>query len=469
MKNMYKLVQAIIFAVLLITQNNVFAQNCCLDCQSDVKVVTNNKVLLEKINLKEGTSTTLNTNLYLSYRSGNAQKFWANVAIATAGVAVSTQLNNGNSAEARTASSISPIVPLGVSVATLPSIWKNRPRGVPNAIIQIQHKSVEGNVLKTWIQAISRAARNDAELLNIALNEPLTNGTVEISLVNDSKNSVYYWGYEGIRQVIENQKSIFNMPNIATLPTTNDTKISLQRTNPKGVFALSYVLPKKEDDIHSLLRGPKTPVWISEDGGCPSGQHRGSDGNCQPSTPELPEVVVIATPPPSPPPPPIHSNPWDNGGNTGGSENPNGGYESPGGGGYGGNNGNEDRPENIEKPFQTPLHPNSSKSELQDIPANFTWHMLGKGTRPNSRCNFMFTSVDFIELSVSQGQGGIFDGLYNWSATRNNHATNYSSDKQSAFVDIAYNVKRTPTFTVILYGPAPVSDDFTTFAVYILN
>ena len=292
MQKLYRLVQAITFAVLSITQNSLQAQNCCLDCQADVKVVTNNKVLLEKIDLKEGASTTLNTNLYVSYRSGNAQKFWANIAIATAGVAVSTQLNNVSTGEGKTANSISPIVPLGVSVATLPSIWKNRPRGVPDASIEIQHKSVEGNVLKTWTQAISKAARNDAELLNIALNEPLTNGTVEISLINDSKNSVYYWGYGGITQVIENQNSIFKTPNIVSLPTTNDTKVSLRQINPKGIFALSYVLPKKEGDIYSILRGPKTPIWISNTG-CGSGTHDDGWGSC-----EL-DIDVTVTAPPS--------------------------------------------------------------------------------------------------------------------------------------------------------------------------
>ena len=282
MQKLYRLVQAITFAVLLITQNSLQAQNCCLDCQADVKVVTNNKVLLEKIDLKEGASITLNTNLYVSYRSGNAQKFWANLAIATAGVAVSTQLNSSpiTAGDSKSQSSISPIIPLGVSVATLPSIWKNRPRGVPDASIEIQYKSVEGNVLKTWTQAISKAARNDAELLNVALNEPLTNGTVEISLVNDSKNSVYYWGYEGITQVIENQKPIFKTPDILALDKSNDTKISLQQTDSKGIFALSYVLPKKEGDIYSKLRGPKTPIWI-HDTGCGAGTHDDGWGSCE--------------------------------------------------------------------------------------------------------------------------------------------------------------------------------------------
>ena len=339
MQKLYRLVQAITFAVLLIPQQSLQAQNCCLDCQADVKVITNSKVLLEKIDLKEGTSTTLNTNLYVSYRSGNAQKFWANLAIATAGVAISTQLNSTpiTAGDSKTQSAISPIVPLGVSVATLPGIWKNRPRGVPDTKIEIQHKDVEGNVLKTWTQAISKSARNDAELLNIALSEPLSKGTVEISLVNESKNSVYYWGYEEIKQVIENQNSIFKTPDVLNLPTNSEPKIALKQADSKGLFSLSYSLPKKEEDIYYSLKRPKTPIWISNDGGCPGGEHIGSDGNCQPDGPALNEVTI--TPPPPPPPPPAPwvptndptSDPNNNGNN--GNTNGNGTYNNSGGGG----------------------------------------------------------------------------------------------------------------------------------------
>lgn len=302
MQKLYRLVQAITLAVLLITQHSLQAQNCCLDCQADVKVITNNKVLLEKIDLKEGTSTTLNTNLYVSYRSGNAQKFWANVAIATAGVAVSTQLNSSLivAGDSKSQSSISPIVPLGVSVATLPSIWKNRPRGVPNASIEIQHKDVEGNVLKTWTQDISKAARNDAELLNIALSEPLKKGTVEISLVNGSKNSVYYWGYEANTQVTEKpKKSVFKTPDILALMNdeSKDKKVTLNASKDGSLFALSYQLPSKNDVVASVLKTPKTPIWITNTGDCGVENDAPADG-AEPAPcverGELNEVVVSA-------------------------------------------------------------------------------------------------------------------------------------------------------------------------------
>ena len=206
MKNMYKLVQAIIFAVLLITQNNVFAQNCCLDCQSDVKGVSDKQVLLEKIDIKVGTSiTNFSTNVYVSYRSGNAQKFWANVAIATAGVAVSTQLNSSpiTAGDSKSQSGISPMIPLGVTVATLPGIWKNRPRGVPEAGLWIQHRNIKGELLETWEQPISNEAKNSAELLTIAVDKPLSEGTLEIYLQNGSKNEVYFWGLQTLKNVVD--------------------------------------------------------------------------------------------------------------------------------------------------------------------------------------------------------------------------------------------------------------------------
>jgi hypothetical protein len=122
MQKLYNLVKVSALLLLLLIQNSLQAQNCCLDCQADVKVITDKQVLLDKIDIKEGTTTKLNTNLYVSYKSGNAQKFWANLAIATSGVAVSTQLQSRSSAEGNNANSISPLIPLGVSVATIPSI-----------------------------------------------------------------------------------------------------------------------------------------------------------------------------------------------------------------------------------------------------------------------------------------------------------------------------------------------------------
>jgi hypothetical protein len=352
MQKLYRLVQAITFAVLFIIQHSLQAQNCCLDCQGDVKAITNNKVLLEKIDLKEGTSTTLNTNLYVSYRSGNAQKFWANLAIATAGLAVSTQLNSTpiTAGDSKTQSAVSPIIPLGVSVATLPAIWKNRPRGVPNASIEIQHKDVEGNVLKTWTQAISKSARNDAELLNVALNEPLSKGTVEISLVNESKNSVYYWGYEGIKQVIENQNSILKTPDMLNLPTNNEPKVALKQADSKGVFSLSYSLPKKGDDIYSLLKLPKKPIWWTNPISCPDGMHDNGRGECNPNEVdggELEGVTVTATPITPPTLLPIPSSPWETGGVD--LSNPNGTYDNPGGGGTNGGNNNDPNGDPVKK------------------------------------------------------------------------------------------------------------------------
>lgn len=205
----------LIFA-LLFAQSDLYAQKYCVDCKADVKVVSDKQVLLEKIDLKSGTPTTsINTNLYVSYRSGNSQKFWTNLVIATAGVAVSTQLNNANLAEGKSANGISPLLPLGVSVATLPSIWKNRPRNVPQAGLWIQHRDTRGKLLETWEQPISSEAKNDAELLTVSIDKPLTAGTLEVYLQNGSKNGVYYWGYETTSKSKKSDNTILQNPPVS--------------------------------------------------------------------------------------------------------------------------------------------------------------------------------------------------------------------------------------------------------------
>jgi hypothetical protein len=462
MQKLYRLVQVITFAVLLIIQNSLQAQNCCLDCQSDVKVITNNKVLLEKIDLKEGTSTTLNTNLYVSYRSGNAQKFWANLAIATAGVAVSTQLNSSpiTAGDSKTQSAISPIVPLGVSVATLPGIWKNRPRGVPNTKIEIQHKDVEGNILKTWTQAISKSARNDAELLNVALNEPLSKGTVEISLVNESKNSVYYWGYEDIKQVIENQNSIFKTPDVLALNETKSEPSNLP--NISNVFALSGLLPKKNDGFSAILRRPKTPIWINNDGGCPGGEHIGNDGNCQPDGPDLNEVTI--TPPPPPPPPPA---PWvptndptndpNNNGNNG-NTNPNGTYNNTGGGGGNSGGNNNDAPQTRNKGFQFDLLKGDGSFTGNFLTPVVTSYESGTLFRPNSQSPWRFQSFSFSNIGIS---GRLLFEV--WTASSLNAISNINSDGSYASMNHTWQLVRSAALGEIII---PGASSYTTHFNY---
>jgi hypothetical protein len=175
MQKLYKIVSTMLVLALCFTQNKLHAQKCCVECQADVKVVSDKQVLLEKIDIPEGTlASNVSTNLYVSYRSGNAQKFWSNLVIATAGVALSTQLNNGNLTEGKGANGISPLIPLGVSAATVPSIWKNRPRGVPQAQLWIQHRDLRGKLTQTWEQPISSEAKNSAELLTVTIGKPLS-------------------------------------------------------------------------------------------------------------------------------------------------------------------------------------------------------------------------------------------------------------------------------------------------------
>ncbi len=214
MRKLYNIVKVMLIFALLFTQNTLQAQKCCVECQADVKVISDKQVLLEKIDLKAGTLTTnINTNLYVSYRSGNTQKFWTNLVIATAGIAVSTQLNKATLTEGKSANRVSPLLPLGVSVATLPSIWKNRPRGIPQAGLWIQHRDTRGKLLETWEQPISSEAKNDAELLTVSIDKPLSAGTLEVYLQNGSKNGVYYWGYGTTSKSV---KPIFQNPVVSS-------------------------------------------------------------------------------------------------------------------------------------------------------------------------------------------------------------------------------------------------------------
>lgn len=79
MQKIYKIVTIMLVLALCFTQNNLQAQKCCVECQADVKVVSDKQILLEKIDIPQGTlANNFSTNLYVSYRSGNAQKFWSN-------------------------------------------------------------------------------------------------------------------------------------------------------------------------------------------------------------------------------------------------------------------------------------------------------------------------------------------------------------------------------------------------------
>lgn len=210
MEKKITLLKVMFIFVLVFTQSILHAQKQCIDCLSRINSVSNQQVLLEKFTIPEGAQTVhISNSLYVSYRSGNPQKFWANLAIATAGVVISTQLNKsittseGNS----NSTSISSAVPLGISIATLPSIWKNRPKGVPKGGLFILHRDSKGKLLNSWEQAISKDAENSAELLTLDINKPLSEGTLEVYLQNGSKNAIYYWGNQTIKDLVKIEQS----------------------------------------------------------------------------------------------------------------------------------------------------------------------------------------------------------------------------------------------------------------------
>lgn len=328
--------------VLLFTQSSLQAQKCCVECQADVKVVSDKQVLLKKIDLKAGTLTTnVSTNVYVSYRSGNAQKFWTNLVIATAGVAVSTQLNKANFAEGKSTNGVSPLLPLGVSAGILPSIWKNRPRGVPQAGLYIQHRDSHGKLLETWEQPISSEAKNDAELLTVSIDKPLLEGTLEVYLQNGSKNNVYYWGYETTSKSKKNTNTIL-MDGPVSLSVAGCPSGYLPNGNGMccNFFNGECV---SEGGGNSGSGNPPTSTPTS--GGCPSGYLPNGQGMCcSPFTGqcvsemvavptveggELPGATVTGTAP-APTPPGTYA-----GGGVGSSGGSNGGSTYGGGGGNG--------------------------------------------------------------------------------------------------------------------------------------
>jgi hypothetical protein len=278
MQKNYNLVKAMALLLLLFIHNSLQAQNCCAECQADVKMVSDKQVLLEKIEIKEGTTTKLNTNLYVSYRSGNAQKFWANLAIATAGVAVSTQLQSNPSVEGNNLKNISPLIPLGVSVATLPSIWKNRPRGVPQAGLWLQHRDTRGRLTDTWQQPISSEAKNSGELLSVNIDKPLSAGTVEVYLQNGSKNPVYYWGLNTIKNTVNLIKG--NVGIVATKPN----KSARTAGCPDGYLPNGQGMCCRPGTNDCVIEDEGvTPPSVPQ--GCPSGYLPNGQGMCcQPGT-----------------------------------------------------------------------------------------------------------------------------------------------------------------------------------------
>jgi hypothetical protein len=440
MQNIYNIVKVMLIFVLLFTQKNLQAQKCCVDCQSDLKIITNKRVLLEKIYLKVGTtSSDVHTNLYVSYRSGNAQKFWGNLAIATAGVAVSTQLKNSNPSEGNGTNNISPIIPLSVSMATLPGIWKNRPRAVPEASLLIQHKDADGKVLDTWTQAISKFAKNDAELLSVTIEKSLKKGSLEVYLQNNSKNSVYYWGYETNSKRKQNNDILFE-----SLPVS----LSVVSSCPNGF------LPNGNGRCFS----PFTGQQVNET--CPDGFEATADVDagghviCITSGGTvLPGVTVTAPPyvPPYTPTPttPLPTNPW-------GTPGPNGdgGYS----GGGGGNNGSTPDPATI--PNDSPEAKTAFLNyDVLTTPFSIKVVSYDKAelSRPNSRSRWLFDDLRHTKVKV---EGGIIGEK--WDAEDLDNSPSVGGAK--AFMTLRYVLTRTSLITALIGGDT--TETKTTFYNY---
>ncbi|MDZ7896479.1 MAG: hypothetical protein U5N85_00405 [Arcicella sp.] len=263
-------------------------------------MISDKQVLLEKIEIKEGSTSTLNTNLYVSYRSGNTQKFWANLAIATVGVAVSTQLQSTPSAEGNSLKSVSPLIPLGVSVATLPSIWKNRPRGIPQAGLWLQHRDTRGRLTNTWEQPLSSEAKNSSELLSINIDKPLSAGTVEVYLQNGGRNPVYYWGYETAKMLVKSKGIIVETPPLVFGLGCPDGYLPNGNGRCCNPFTGDCIDEPTGGDGNPTPPPPPPPIPQ----GCPDGYLPNGQGMCcSPFTGQCVSENGGGTPPPTPTPP----------------------------------------------------------------------------------------------------------------------------------------------------------------------
>lgn len=279
---------------------------------------------------------------------------------------------------------------MSVSVATLPSIWKNRPRGVPQAGIFIQHRDTQGNLLETWEQPISNEAKNSADLLNISMDKPLLAGTLEVYLQNGSKNEVFYWGLHTLKEIVIDENHF--------------TKITLPKPNKPIINEL----------------------------GCGDGTHDDGWGGC-----EIDEEVIVTAPPYNP-------NPWENSGPRSGDPGNSGGGDS-GGGSSGGDSGgpaeggepDQDRPETKNKGFHFDMLRGDGSIIGDYITPVVTSYESGTLFRPNSHSQWKFQSFSFSNIGVN---GRLLFEV--WTASSLNPISNIDSDGSYASMDHTWQLVR---------------------------
>ena len=450
MQKIYKIVLVLLSFFVTFNQTNAQIANCCAECQADVKAVSDKQVLLEKIEIPKGSvATNVSTNIYVSYRSGDAQKFWTNLAIATAGIAVSTQVGSSSTpitaGDSRTqSSSISPAIPLGVSAALIPSIWKNRPRGVPQAGIYVQHRDLRGKLTQSWEQAISSEAKNSAELLTVAIDKPLSEGTLEVYLQNGSKNEVFYWGL----QTVKNMVKIVTNTMLANINKPSSARSS-EHNCPQGSTW-------QGDPYNRCVQDPPC------------------DGEgCSNNNPEVPQGTT----------PGLGTNPGSTGlpevGVFGGGDTGNPTYGSGGGGGYdpttppddgtnqpnpyetgpnygssgGGNeNGDEDRPQTKNQGFHFDMLKGDGSYTGDYLTPVVTSYESGTLTRPNSRSQWRFQSFSFLNIGI---QGRFLFEV--WTASTLSPISNIEPDGFYVSMDHTWQLTRNAALGEIIIGGAGTS------------
>lgn len=207
---------------------------------STVQVLSKQKVLLDSFSIRSNQPITqLHSQVYVDYEKGNPKTFWKNLAFFTGSMALGSQLGQQlalpQATENFSNSVQKSLLFPSISLAFIPNIWHNRPRGVPDVNLRITHLNQQGIVLNTWEKALTQEAKKGPTLLDIKLDTTLTSGKIEVSLENNSKRKVAYWASEVTPTRLDSIKP--------TTPTTYEpfviSRVSVRRDK-------AAVLPEQE-------------------------------------------------------------------------------------------------------------------------------------------------------------------------------------------------------------------------------
>lgn len=271
--------------------------------KSTVQVLSKQKVLLDSFSIQRNQPITqLHSQVYVDYERGDPKIFWKNLAFFTGSMVLGQQLAPIQTTENFSNSIQTSLLFPSISLAFIPNILHNRPRGIPEVNLRITHLNEQGSVLNTWEKPLTKDAKKGPMLLDINLDTTLTSGKIEVSLENNSKRKVAYWANESLFKVVPENNSSVTYQAVNTDYTTNSSTL-----HEKSIV-YSSLAPNEP------LQGPTCECGVGY-------YYKVDNGNWQASCITCP-TTPTPTPDPSPPTSP------SNGGNvatpTGNTQN--GGY-----------------------------------------------------------------------------------------------------------------------------------------------